>query len=258
MRLEGKTVLVSGAGPGMGRATALLCAQEGATVIMVARRAERLEETLGVVQRLGTPAAESARAIPGDVADPAEAERIVHAARDAGGGRLDVIYSAGGGFFDPSVTLSEVEPDFSRQAISNTVDGPLNLARAAQPVMKQQGGGSIIFVTASDSVTRGSNAAYGAAKGGVIGLARNLARELWQDNIRVNVVQPGLIRQYLGTDAEGVEVPEQALSRRGHVSDIAHAALYFASDESSWVTGQVLSVDGGVDAGGRGLWDLER
>lgn len=258
MRLEGKTVLISGTGPGMGRATALLCAQEGAMVIMVARRAARLEETLGVVQRLGTPAAELARAMPGDVADPAEAERIVHAARDAGGGRLDVIYSAGGGFFDPSVTLGEVEPSYSTQAISNTVDGPLNLVRAAQPIMKRQGGGSIIFVTASESVQRGSNVAYGAAKGGVTGLARNLARELWQDNIRVNVVQPGLIRQYLGADAEGIDVPEQTLERLGHVSDVAHAALYFASDESAWVTGQVLSVDGGVDAGGRGLWDLER
>ena len=258
MRLEGKTVLVSGAGPGMGRATALLCAQEGATVVLVARRTEHLEETLQIIRRLGTPAAEAAVAITGDVADAADAERIVLAARDAGGGRVDVLYSGGGGFFDPSVTLSEVEPSFWREAIGNTMEGPSNLARAAQPVMKQQGGGSIIFITASESVQRGSNVAYGAAKAGVIGLARNLARELWQDNIRVNVVAPGLIRQRLGGDADGINVPEQALSRRGHVSDVAHAALYFASDESAWVTGQVLSVDGGVDAGGRGLWDLER
>ena len=224
----------------------------------MARRAERLNETLGVVQNLGTPAAQAAVAIPGDVADAADAERIVYAARDAGGGRLDVIYSGGGGFFDPSLALSEVDPDFLKQAIGNTIEGPSNLARAAQPIMRQQGGGSIILITASDSVQRGANAAYGAAKGGVTGLARNLARELWQDNIRVNVVQPGLIRQYLGADAAGIEVPEQSMTRLGHVSDIAHAALYFASDESAWVTGQVLSVDGGVDAGGRGLWDLER
>ena len=258
MRLEGKTVLVSGAGPGMGRATALLCAQEGATVIIVARRAEHLEETLAVIKRLGTPAAEAAQAITGDVSDGPDSERIVLAARDAGGGHLDVLYSGGGGFFDPSVTLSEVEPSFWRQAIGNTMEGPSNLARAVQPVMKQQGGGSIIYITASESVQRGSNVAYGAAKAGVIGLARNLARELWEDNIRVNVVAPGLIRTRLGGDADGIEIPEQTLARTGHVSDVAHAAVYFASNESAWITGQVLSVDGGVDAGGRGLWDLER
>ncbi len=257
MRLEGKTVFVSGAGPGMGRATALICAQEGATVFLVARRSEHLEETLGVIRRLGTPAAEAAQAIQGDVADASDAERIVLTVRDAGGGHIDVLYSGGGGFFDPSVTLDEVEPNFWRQAISNTMDGPSNLARAIQPVMKRQGGGSIIFITASESVQRGSNIAYGAAKAGVIGLARNLARELWRDNIRVNVIAPGLIRTRLGTEADGVPAPEQALARRGHVSDVAHAALYFASSESAWVTGQVLSVDGGVDAGGRGLWDLE-
>ena len=258
MRLEEKTVLISGAGPGMGRATAVICAQEGATVLIVARRADHLDETLQIIRRLGTPAADAARSIPGDVADAADAERIVLAARDAGGGHLDVLYSGGGGFFDPSVTLSEVEPNFWRQAIGNTMEGPSNLARAAQPVMKENGGGSIIFITASESVQRGSNVAYGAAKAGVIGLARNLARELWANNIRVNVVAPGLIRTRLGADADGITVPEQELQRRGHVSDVAHAALYFATDESAWVTGQVLAVDGGVDAGGRGLWDLER
>ena len=257
VRLNGKTVLISGAGPGMGRATALLCAQEGAAVFIVARRSEHLTETLNVIRRLNTPAAEAATAIQGDVSNADDAERIVRAARDGGGGHVDVLYG-GGGFFDPTAALSDVDSAFWRQAIGNTMEGPSNLARAAQPVMKQQGGGSIIFITASESVQRGSNVAYGAAKAGVIGLARNLARELWADNIRVNVVAPGLIRTRLGADADGIAVPDRALARRGHVSDVAHAALYFASDESAWVTGQVLAVDGGVDAGGRGLWDMER
>ena len=258
MRLEGKTVLVSGAGPGMGRGTALLCAQEGATVIIVARRAEHLEETLGVIKRLGTPAAEAAQAITGDVSDGPDSERIVLAARDAGGGHLDVLYSGGGGFFDPSVTLSEVEPSFWRQAIGNTMEGPSNLARAVQPVMKQQGGGSIIFITASESVQRGlqcrlwrgegrrHRAGAQSCEGAVAGQHPRERRRSRPDPY------PTWRRRGRHTHA-GVE-----LQRRGHVSDVAHAALYFATDESAWVTGQVLSVDGGVDAGGRGLWDLER
>ena len=258
MRLEGKQVLVSGAGPGMGRATAVLCVQEGAAVAIVARRSEHLEETLEIIRRLGTPAAAASRAIQGDVADAVDAQRIIGEARQTGNGRIDVLYSGGGGFFEPTRPLSDVDADYWRQAIGNTMEGPSNLARVIRPVMRDQGGGSIIFITASESVQRAANVAYGAAKAGVIGLARNLARELWADNIRVNVVEPGLIRGRLGADANGIQTPEQTLARRGHASDVAHAALYFASDDSAWVTGQILAVDGGVDAGARGLWDLER
>ncbi len=100
------------------------------------------------------------------------------------------------------------------------------------------------------------NPAYGAAKGGILGLCQNLAREFYSDNIRVNVLASGLVRGRLPQGAVAPAPP--TLARTGYPQDIAYAALYFASDESSWVTGQVLSVDGGVDVGTRGLWEFER
>jgi 3-oxoacyl-[acyl-carrier protein] reductase len=92
---------------------------------------------------------------------------------------------------------------------------------------------------------RDGNTAYSAMKEGVIGFSKNLARELQPYSIRVNVVAPGLIR--LPMENETVELPKADLQRRGQPEDVAYAALYFASDESRWVTGQVLSVDGGAD-----------
>ena len=130
-----------------------------------------------------------------------------------------------------------------------------NAAQSCRPVMKEQGGGSIVAVAASFSVRQEGNAAYGAAKGGVIGFARNLARELYADNIRVNVIGAGLFRASMGD--QPLSPAPAALARTGHPEDIAYAALYLASDESSWVTGQVLAVDGGVDTGTRGIWDHE-
>ena len=122
--------------------------------------------------------------------------------------------------------------------------------------MDRQGGGSIVTVAASFSVRQEGNPAYGAAKGGVIGLSQNLAREFFESNIRVNCIAAGLFRGRLGDGRIG---PAAAtLSRTGHPQDIGYAALYLASDEAGWVTGQTLAVDGGVDVGTRPLWQHER
>jgi 3-oxoacyl-[acyl-carrier protein] reductase len=99
------------------------------------------------------------------------------------------------------------------------------------------------------------NPAYAAAKSGVIGLSQSLAKELYADDIRVNCIGSGLLRKPL---AEGAVKPVTGLARTGRPEDIAYAALYLASDEAGWVTGQVLNVDGGVDVGTRPLWQYER
>ena len=117
-------------------------------------------------------------------------------------------------------------------------------------------GGAIVTIAASFSVRQEANPAYGAAKGGVIGLSQNLARELYADNIRVNCIAAGLFRGRFGEGKVSPAAP--TLSRTGHPQDIAYAALYLASDEAGWVTGQTLAVDGGVDAGTRPLWEYER
>ena len=126
--------------------------------------------------------------------------------------------------------------------------------------MKSQGGGSIVSVAASFNVRQAGNASYGAAKGGVIGLATSLAGEFYKDNIRVNILLPGLFRGSLGKSV--IKPADNTLARTGFPEDIAYAALYLASDESAWVTGQTLAVDGGIDGGidvgTRPLWEFER
>ena len=250
MRLKNKIALLAGVGIGMGRATALLFAQEGAKVVINARRSDQLEETTDRINSMGG----DVLAVCADVADQDQANRTVAQAL-ARHGRIDILYCGAGGNFKPTRDFSDVNPEFHEQTIKNNVTTLHNLAQAAQPQMRAQGGGAIVSVAASFSVSQEGNPAYGAAKGGIIGLAKNLARELYRDNIRVNVLLPGLFRGKLG---DGKMSPASTvLARTGYPQDIAYAALYLASDEAAWVTGQVLAVDGGVDVGTRPLWEFE-
>ena len=251
MRLQNKVALLSGVGPGMGRATALLFAQEGASVVLAARRQEYVGEAVSQIESMGGRAV----ALPGDLSKKSEVERIVQGALDHFG-RLDILYSGVGGSFEPTRDFSDVSESFWQQALTNTLSSAYNLAHTVRPVMKGQGGGAIVTIAASYSVRQEGNPAYGAAKAGIIGLSQNLAREFYPDNIRVNTVASGLIR---GRSAEKtVAAAPRSLGRAGYPEDIAHAALYLASDEASWVTGQVLAVEGGVDVGARPLWQFER
>ena len=251
MRLENKVALLSGVGTGMGRATAILFAQEGAQVAVTARRREHIEETVASIRALDRPAV----FLPADVSVKSEAERLVREVVDRYG-RLDILYSAAGGNFDPTRDFADVDEAFWNTTLTNTVNSLYNLAQAVRPVMREHGGGAIVTIAASFSVRQEANPAYGAAKGGVIGLSQNLARELYADNIRVNCIAAGLFRGRLGEGKVSPAAP--TLSRTGHPQDIAYAALYLASDEAGWVTGQTLAVDGGVDAGTRPLWEYER
>jgi NAD(P)-dependent dehydrogenase (short-subunit alcohol dehydrogenase family) len=131
-----------------------------------------------------------------------------------------------------------------------------NLCKIVKPIMISRGGGSIIAIGASDSVRQEGNAAYGTAKSGILGLTKNLAREFYEDNIRVNCVAAGLFRGKL--ENREITTAENTLLRTGYPQDIAYASLFFASDESNWVTGQILTVDGGVDVGTRPLWQYEK
>lgn len=251
MRLDGKVALLTGIGQGMGRATAKLFAQEGAKTALTARGEERLKETADQIKNLGG----TALIVPGDLSDKAKVEKIVNEVV-AEFGKIDILYSAAGGNFDPGRDLQEIDQSFWDSTVASTLNSLYNLAQVVRPVMKENGGGSIITVAASFNVRQAGNASYGAAKSGVIGMSQNLAAELSKDNIRVNTVAAGLFR---GTFGEGKIVTGEAnLARTGYPQDIAYASLFFASDESAWITGQTLAVDGGVDVGTRGLWDHER
>lgn len=189
MRLRNKVALLASVGTGMGRAAALLFAQEGARVAVAARRREHLAATVSSIQSLGGQATELA----GDISVKAEAERIVEGAVSRYG-RLDILYCGAGGNFEPTRGLSNVDESYLQQTLTNTITSLYNLAQAVRPVMRSQGGGAIVNIAASFSVRQEGNIAYGAGKGGVIGLSRNLARELYPDNIRVNTIAAGLFR----------------------------------------------------------------
>jgi 3-oxoacyl-[acyl-carrier protein] reductase len=236
----------------MGRATAMLFAQEGARVAVAARDPHKGAETVRQIRAAGGEGIAQAADLTDRKAVDALVEGIVER-----WGRLDILYYGAGGFFNPGMTFEKMEhhnEPFWQLAISNTLDGLYNLAQACRPHLR--GGGAIVTVAASFSVRQEGNPAYGTAKAGVIGMTQSLAKAFYPDQIRVNCIGSGLIRAALGEVAR-IE-PVAGLQRTGHPEDIAYTALYLAGPESSWVTGQVLNVDGGVDAGARPLWAFEK
>jgi 3-oxoacyl-[acyl-carrier protein] reductase len=251
MRLSNKVALIGGVGPGMGQAMAVLFAQEGAAVALMARRENHLEETAARI----TSAGGRALACRGDTTVEADVQRAIGQSAESFG-RLDIVVCNSGGQFEPAREFDQVDDAYFERALTNHLRTIWYLARHARPVMRAQGGGVILTVGASASVRQEGNPAYGAGKGGVAGLTLNLAREFYPDNIRVNCVAPGLMRAPLANDV--VAPVAGPMARTGSPVDAAYAALYLASDEAAWVTGQVLVVDGGVDAGVRPLWQFER
>jgi 3-oxoacyl-[acyl-carrier protein] reductase len=236
MGLSGKVAVVTGAGSGIGRATARRFAAAGASVVAVDLQAERCEDGL---------------ALAADVTDAGDMRRVVETAVERFGG-LDVFHNNAG---MPAETKAVTE--ITREEWDRVLDVNLTAfflaVQAVIPAMRERGGGSII-VTASIIARRPRPglAAYIAAKSGVTGLARALALELAPDRIRVNVINPGpartpmLSRFGLGADddAIGDGLP---LGRLVEPEDIAAAAEYLASDAASAVTGSVFNVDAGRD-----------
>lgn len=238
MRLQNKAILIAGAGAGMGRALALLCAREGAHVTIVARRSNVSAETAAFARAQGY----ALETISADLDDAAQAAMAVARVRERFG-RLDALCAAAGGGFRRLQSFLEIEPEFYTSVLRNHLHSVFNITRAAVPALLERGGGAIVIISAAYKTRRDGNIAYGTAKEGVVGFTLNLARELYPHNIRVNSIAPGLIRLPL-RDGE-LRTPQATLQRRGMPEDVAYAALYLLSDESRWVTGQVLAVDGG-------------
>ncbi len=239
MRLQNKVVLLSGVGPGMGRAMALLFAQEGAQVALVARKAAAIESAAQEIkERIGGQAI----SIQADATEPSQIEHAVSQTLQSFG-RLDIFVNLAGGGFRHTHDLPDMEAAFFESLFRNHLMSLFHGTRAVIPYFKQAAAGAIITISAAYKTLRDGNVAYATVKEGVIGFTRNLARELHPYNIRVNSICPGLIRQPLAPGSVGL--PQTALARKGQPEDIAFAALYLASDESRWITGQTLVVDGG-------------
>lgn len=237
-RLGGKVAVIAGAGGGMGSATPLHFAREGAKVLLVARRAEPLEALAREIEERGGQAAIATA----DLATPAGAAAMAQAALDRWG-RIDVLFDNLGDYAYGDQKLHETAPDEWRYLININVDTAYYCAHAVLPAMVAQGGGSILFVSAARRTRREANVGYAAGKEALVGLTRTLAREYREHSIRVNCICPGSIGDSRG--AEDAGLPPSALTREGHPADVALSAVYLAADEAAWVTGQCLDVDGG-------------
>lgn len=249
MRLKNKFALITGAGSGIGRATAIVFAREGARVALMGRRREPLEQ---VAREIGV----DALVCPGDVARREEIERVVGQAAAAFGALNVLVNNAA--VLIAGTAESQTEQDWDETFAAN-VKGLWLLSRAVLPHMRKAGGGSIINVASVVGLIGARNrAAYGASKGAVITLTKCMAADHAHENIRVNCVCPGIVETELVADfVRRARDPEAArrqrvalhpLGRFGQPEDIANAIVYLASDESCWVTGAAFPIDGGYTA----------
>lgn len=245
MRLQGRTAIITGAGSGIGRASAKLFADEGAHLALVDRDAAGLQETLSLVREATTHV--------GDVSDANFAATVVGDAI-ARHGRLDVLMTAAG--FSCGGTVLTTSPDDWDAVFRANVGGTWLWARAAVPQMQRQKSGSIITLASQLAIAGGKgNSAYIAAKGAIVSLTRTMAVDFATDGIRVNAIAPGaidtpMLRRSFARHANSDEVREasrnrHAMKRFGQAEEVAQAALHLASDASSFTTGTVMVVDGG-------------
>jgi NAD(P)-dependent dehydrogenase (short-subunit alcohol dehydrogenase family) len=253
MRLEGKVALITGGTSGIGSATAIRFAGEGAAVAITGRNTERGEQ---VVQDIVANGGE-ALFVCSDVRRSEDCRHAVDQTLERFG-KIDVLFNNAGVFHPKSI------PDCTEEEWDETIDSSLKgaflMSKYVLPSMIERGSGSIIHTSSGWGFQGGDKAAaYCAAKGGLIVMAKAMAIDHGPDGIRVNCVCPGdvltpmlpddAVKRGMSWDDYAVGAADRPLGRIGTAEDIANAVLYLASDESSFVTGEALVVDGGGIAG---------
>lgn len=238
MRLKDKVALFGGAGSNMSRATALLFAQEGAKIVLAARTTETMDETAERIRANGGQVLTHQT----DLMDMGQVEALIDAAVAEFSG-VDCFIHAAGGFFSTEHDITTMEPAYWEGALQNNLQTLFNPVRRLVPVLEARDGGCLITISAGERVRQDANSAYAVAKAGMVAAAKNLAKELYDKNIRVHALAPGIIWDPL-PDGEIAPVAAQ-LERLGNPIDVAYAALWLCSNEAAWVTGLELTIDGG-------------
>ena len=247
-RLENKVALITGASSGIGRATALRFAAEGAKVVVGARRAGELDQLVTEIHAAGGQAV----ALAGDVKSEAYAKALVDLAVERFG-RLDIAFNNAGTLGEGGATTGVSEAGWN-DTIAINLTGSFLGAKHQIAQMTKNGGGSVVFTSTFVGHTFAfpGMAAYAASKSGLIGLTQALAAEYGPQGVRVNAVLPGAVdtdmfREKNDTpEAQSFVTNLHALKRVGKPEELARAVLYLASDDSSFVTGTASLVDGGV------------
>jgi NAD(P)-dependent dehydrogenase (short-subunit alcohol dehydrogenase family) len=251
MKLSGRVALITGGTEGIGYATASLFLREGAKVAISGRSSEKGEKAMSELRKLG-----EVLFVEGDVSKATDASRMVESTVSEFG-RLDVVFNNAGVFFERTAEQT-TEEEWDRLMGIN-LKGTFLVSKYAIPHMKRLGGG-VIINNSSDAGLVGNrlSAAYCASKGGVTLLTKAMALDHAKDNIRVNCVNPGVIdtpmvAQEASLSGDPDKYMEQMdrdhpMGRVGRPEEVAKAVLFLASDESSFVTGTALSVDGGLTA----------
>jgi NAD(P)-dependent dehydrogenase (short-subunit alcohol dehydrogenase family) len=249
-RLKGKIAIVTGAGsrgPGLGngKAASILFAREGARVLCVDLVKDRAEETVGLARAEGG----EALAFAGDVTRAADCAAMVQAAVERWGG-LDILHNNVG--VESRANVLDVTEDDWDRVMAVDLKSMLLTTQAAAPALERRGGGSIICVSSIAGLRGYGRTAYAAAKAGAIGFVTSVAVQLGPKKIRVNALAPGAVWtpmvESLGPEARERRRRANPLGLEGTAWDVAWGAVYLASDESRWVTGQVLVIDGGLTA----------
>jgi 3-oxoacyl-[acyl-carrier protein] reductase len=245
MRLEGKIAIVTGGARGIGRGIALELAKRGAKVVVnYHANAAAANEVVQLIKQGGSDAI----AVQADVSKLDEAQKLIKAATEFGG-RLDILVNNAGTTRDMLLAMMP-ESDWDL-VIATNLKSAYNCCKAAlKPMMRQKYGRIVNITSVAGLAGNGGQTNYSASKAGLIGLTKSLAKEIGGRNITVNAVAPGFVPTDLTNEilskVQDEAIKATPLGRLGTVEDVAYAVAFLASDEAAFITGQVLSVDGGM------------
>jgi len=244
MKLKGNVTLITGGGQGIGRSIALLFAEEGSDIAICDVNPDSLNQTKDEIKEKNR----DCLTFTADVTKFDQVEDVVNEILDKFG-RIDILVNNAGITRD-SLLVRMSEEDWDR-VLDVNLKGSFNCTKAvAKPMMKARGGKIINIASIIGIIGNPGQANYAASKGGMIALTKTMAKELASRNVRVNAIAPGFIKtamtEKLSEDVKGAMLKEIPLSRFGEQGDVANIALFLAGEDSSYITGHVIQVDGGM------------